>query len=60
MNDPITDLVAMVSASIGVITDAMADAWDDAADEAYDRGWMHEYAADDIKGRNPYRSEDAA
>lgn len=60
MNDPITDLVLMVGDAIGGITDAMAKAWDDAADEAYGRGWMHEYAVDDIKGRNPYRSEDAA
>lgn len=59
-NDPITDLVLMVGDAIGGITDAMAKAWDAAVDEAHDRGWMHEYAVGDIKGRNPYRIEDAA
>lgn len=39
------------------IESALARGWDDSAQEAYDRGWIHDYALDDIKGRNPYRGE---
>lgn len=34
-----------------------AKAWDECADEAYYRGWLHEDAVEDVKGRNPYRTE---
>lgn len=37
-----------------VVFTLMAQAWDECVDEAEGRGWMHDYAADDMHGRNPY------
>lgn len=35
---------------------AMQEAWDEAVQETYERGWVHAYAAREMKERNPYRS----
>lgn len=36
-----------------------ADAWDECAQEARDLGWIYEIALAEMKGRNPYRGEQA-
>ena len=38
-----------------VLYPTIADVWDECATEAGDRGWMHDYAVDEMKARNPYR-----
>lgn len=37
----------------------MAAAWDAAAVECAAAGWLHDYGADDLRARNPYRTPDA-
>ena len=39
----------------GIIRQAKAEAWDEAVDEALGCGWIHDYANDDLRARNPYR-----
>ena len=41
-----------------VLHPTIADVWDECATECGDRGWMHDYAVEEMKDRNPYRIED--
>jgi len=37
--------------------EAEADRWDECVQEAFDLGWLHEYAAKEMRVRNPYRKD---
>lgn len=41
-----------------VLYPTIADVWDECAVESGDRGWMHDYAVEEMKARNPYRKAD--
>ena len=36
--------------------EGQAEAWDECATESEDRGWMHDYAVNEMQERNPYRN----
>ena len=38
-----------------VLRPTLAMVWDEYATESGARGWMHDYAVEEMKARNPYR-----
>lgn len=54
-----TETVARLALA-AVIDQIKAEAWDEAVDEALGCGWIHDWANDDLRARNPYRAAPGA
>ena len=52
-----TDYATIEAALEAAAPHMLAEAWDSAVSEGESSGWLHDYATEDLRKRNPYRSQ---